>query len=122
MRARAIAAALAATATLAGCSSSTALVGHWVHSHEEDSTGVRTYRPSTYPFPLSRGRERWEFRADGTALHHPIAPADGLETHAGTWSLGDEGLLTIVTVASDRPWRFNVVTLDTGMLRLQVLR
>jgi hypothetical protein len=83
---------------------------------------VQTYRPSTYAFPLSRGREGWDFRADGTAIRYAIAPADGNEADTGRWSMGEGGLLT-VTIGSDaRPFRYNVLHVDTALLKLQILR
>jgi hypothetical protein len=105
-----------------GCGSSNAIVNHWIHSHEEDSTGVQTYRPSTYSFPPSRGREGWELRKDGTAVHDAIAPADGNDAFEGHWTLGDGGLLTITTSETPRPYRFNVLQVDSTILKLQVLR
>ncbi len=32
------------------------LLGHWIHSHEEDAHGVTVYRRKGYSFPPSRGR------------------------------------------------------------------
>ena len=38
---------------------------HWTHSREEDSEGIKVYRPNEYNFPPSRGREGFEL---GVAL------------------------------------------------------
>jgi hypothetical protein len=112
---------------LGGCSSmapttGNAIVGHWVHSYEEDSLGVQAYRPSAYRFPPSRGREGWEFRDDGTAIRWAIAAADGAEADSGRWSLSDARLLTITTKASALPFRYTVVHVDSSLLKLQILR
>ncbi len=45
-----------------------ALLGEWVHSHEEDEPGRKVYRRSGYPFPPARGRDAVELKADDTAV------------------------------------------------------
>ncbi len=69
------------------------LARHWVHSHEEDKGAVRVYRPRSYPFPRSRGRDAFELSADGTAVDHGIAPADGSTDAPAQWSLEGDRLV-----------------------------
>jgi hypothetical protein len=119
---RALAAGLLFLAALAGgCSSAQPIVNHWIHAHEEDSAGVRTFRPSTYDFPPSRGREGFDFRGDGTAIVYTIGPADGNLADTGRWALADR-MLTITLAAAPRPQRFEVAAVDTGVLKLRVMR
>ena len=55
----------------------------WVHSHEEDTDAVKVYRPSTFSFPLSRGRDKFQFQKDGTLIIYSIGRSDRLnEIHA----------------------------------------
>ena len=68
------------------------LVGHWVHSHEEDSAGLKVLRPRSFQFPPSRGREELELRADGSSVVHSPGPVDVPEMTAGTWELEGETL------------------------------
>ncbi len=49
---------------------------HWIHSHEEDGDDYRIFRPSSYEFPLSRGREGFEIKENGTFIWYRIAPAE----------------------------------------------
>jgi hypothetical protein len=71
------------------------LCQHWIHSHEEDNTekGYRTYRPSSYNFPPSRGRDGFEIKKDGTAIDHPIAPTDGNLTVQKKWKVEKDQLI-----------------------------
>jgi hypothetical protein len=39
----------------------------WVHSHEEDKGDEMIFRPSTFSFPPSRGRQGFFLNPDGTA-------------------------------------------------------
>jgi hypothetical protein len=68
------------------------LVGHWVHSHEEDSGDLRVFRPKSFEFPPSRGREELELKADGRSVVHSPGPVDVPEEAAGTWELEGETL------------------------------
>jgi hypothetical protein len=68
------------------------LVGHWVHSHEEDSGELKVFRPRSFQFPPSRGREELELKADGSSVVHSPGPVDVPEEAAGTWELEGETL------------------------------
>jgi hypothetical protein len=64
------------------------LAGSWVHSHEEDREGIQVFRPASYDFPPSRGRESFTLRPDGTAVAGLPGPDDrGISTDAGNWQL-----------------------------------
>lgn len=65
---------------------------HWIHSHEEDTPTEMVFRPSTYKFPLSRGRKSFALNADGTLAETGIAPTDRRQQSAGTWTLEDDQL------------------------------
>ena len=91
-----------------------ALIGHWVHSHEDDGDGEMVFRPATYPFPPARGRVSFELRRDGTYVESSPGPVDLPVQSAGGWScdggrliLGAEGDATghawdIVKAEADR--------------------
>jgi hypothetical protein len=67
-----------------------ALLGEWVHSHEEDEPGRKVFRRSGYPFPPARGRDAFELNADDTALVRGPGPTDMPEEKTGRWALEDE--------------------------------
>lgn len=68
------------------------LVGHWLHSHEEDSGDLKVFRPTSFQFPPSRGREELRLRSDGSSVVHTPGPVDVPEKAAGTWELEGETL------------------------------
>lgn len=59
----------------------------WVHSHEDDTEGMKAYRTDKYKFPPSRGREGFELKEDGAFTQYAIARTDGTEKVSGTWEL-----------------------------------
>jgi len=59
----------------------------WLHSHEEDSATETVYRPASYAFPRSRGRQGFELRPDRSLIEIGIAPTDGPHESSGTWTL-----------------------------------
>jgi hypothetical protein len=69
-----------------------ALLGHWVHSHEEDTEGVRVFRPRSFSFPPSRGREELELEPDGSSVARRPGPVDVPEEATGTWELEGQTL------------------------------
>jgi hypothetical protein len=59
----------------------------WLHSREEDSATETVYRPASYAFPRSRGRQGFELRPDRSLIEIGIAPTDGPNESPGTWVL-----------------------------------
>jgi hypothetical protein len=70
-----------------------ALLGRWVHSHEEDSEDETVFRPATHAFPPSRGRASFELRPDGSYVETSPGPVDVPEESSGRWSLEDGRLV-----------------------------
>ena len=64
-----------------------ALDRRWVHSHEEDTERELVFRPADREFPPSRGRMKFELKANGTYLESRPGPTDVPEEHAGKWQL-----------------------------------
>lgn len=58
----------------------------WKHSFEEDSEGVKIYRPFDFTLPPAFGRDGLELREDGTFIRYDIGPADGVIEVPGHWS------------------------------------
>lgn len=95
-----------------------ALVGHWVHSHEEDSHGSFVYRRAGYPFPRSRGRAGFDLRADGTLIGHGLGPSDRSAGSVGTWSITPDGSTLVLTYTSPskRERRLRIVSIAPDRL------
>src|SRR5262245_55790425 len=65
----------------------TRLCQSWVHSREEDTPTQTVFRPSSYPFPPSRGRSGYTFSADGTVKRRGIGPTDISTVKEGQWQI-----------------------------------
>ncbi len=94
------------------------LVGHWVHSHEEDTDDEMVFRPATRSLPPSRGRAQLELRADGTYVESSPGPVDLPEQSTGSWSLeGDRLLLTGGAGRPDYAWHITAAESDRLTVR-----
>ena len=88
------------------------MIGHWIYSHEEDTSSGRVFRRSGYPFPPSRGRQEYQLKPGGELIATGPGPTDRRLTVQGTWALEDHTLvlhlpsgdnrLQIVSVEADR--------------------
>ncbi|MCA9864219.1 MAG: hypothetical protein KC442_20755 [Thermomicrobiales bacterium] len=65
---------------LSGC-----LIGSWLHSWEEDTPAMVTFRPADHDFGPSRGRDGYEFQTGGILVYHGFGPADAPLTSVGEW-------------------------------------
>jgi hypothetical protein len=82
----------------------------WLHSHEEDTESEMVFRPSTYPFPPSRGRTGFELRADGSAAVLGVAPTDAPQEHPGTWTIDAAKQLLVHVPALQQTTRMAIVS------------
>lgn len=71
---------------------------HWIHSHEEDKGDVKVYRPSTFNFPISRGRDGFEIMQNGTFIVYGIGKADTLDKTFHSYSLMNTNKGIILTI------------------------
>jgi hypothetical protein len=96
------------------------MLGHWIHSHEEDAQGVMVYRPANYSFPPSRGRMGFEFREGGELVYYGIGRADGSEQFSGSWVIEERNRVRI-NVDSERIQTFvlQVVSCNDQALKLR---
>ncbi len=96
-----------------------ALYNHWVHSHEEDTEEAKVYRPGSYEFPPSRGREGFQVLEDGTFLYHAIAPADGNITKKGIWKWEDGKLKAYMDEGKEPEMAMEVMEVEEGVLKVR---
>ncbi len=80
------------------------LIGHWVHSHEEDSATEMIFRPASFSFPRSRGRDSFELQANALIERGP-GPADAATETRGTWSVSADGGLSFFHGAAKKAAR-----------------
>ncbi len=96
------------------------IFNHWVHSHEENVGDVDYYRPTTYQFPRSRGRQGFEFKKNGRFILYAIAPADGQERLVGTWRfLPPDSIAAEFPPQSQQQFRFQIVSCEKGLLKIR---
>lgn len=88
----------------------------WTHSYEEDTATEMVFRPSTYKLPPSRGRFSFELKADGGITEYAIGATDRSDSSEGTWSLEDNGLLSISSARNDSDRIFDVVSMTPEKL------
>jgi hypothetical protein len=85
----------------------------WFHSHEEDQGDEQVFRPSSWPFPPSRGRTGFDLLPDGTMRSAGPGRDDRPGSAEGTWDLQQNLLrladsrqgsqvFVLLSVASDR--------------------
>lgn len=67
----------------------------WIHSREEDSNEIQVYRPSTFNFPLSRGRIAFEIEKSGIFIQYGIGPDDTKKKVEGTWTIEEPNTIKI---------------------------
>jgi hypothetical protein len=70
-----------------------AIFKRWVHSREEDTEEIMVFRPATFEFPRSRGRNGFEIKEDGVFVLYTIGATDGPRAIRGTWKLNDPDIL-----------------------------
>jgi len=63
------------------------IVGKWIHSNEDDTPQIEVYRPESFNFPPSRGREAIVVRDDSTFDFITIEPNDTRKKTSGKWTL-----------------------------------
>ena len=67
----------------------------WTHSHEEDYDDIQVYHPSTFNFPLSRGRIAFEIEKSGIFIQYGIGPDDTKKKVEGNWTIEEPNTIKI---------------------------
>ncbi len=93
------------------------LIGHWIHSHEEDSSNQLVFRHPDHAFPPSRGRAEYRLDSGGMLLNTRPGPTDRRESAEGSWSLEEDATL-LLQPAGQSPQRFRVVSIEPDKLVL----
>jgi hypothetical protein len=97
------------------------LIKKWVHSYEEDSVDVTTYRPNDYKFPPSRGRRGMEFKPNGEFIRYDIAPSDGELPIYGKWETvkGKKAVQIRLTQPKAEAYQLEIVSVNENQLRVR---
>jgi hypothetical protein len=92
----------------------------WIHSREEDTKDVTVFRPSSFAFPPSRGREGIEFRENGEFFHYRIGATDRSEAVAGQWHVERDNIIEVdFPTARLSPYRLVVISVDNDALKVR---
>ncbi len=92
----------------------------WVHSFEEDTSGVTVYRSAGYAFSPARGRAGIEFKKDGTFVDWGIGAADASSAINGHWHIIGPGRVRISFEEDVRPSReLEILECDAGVLKIR---
>jgi hypothetical protein len=97
------------------------LFKEWRHSREEDTKGIRVFRPADHEFPAARGvREGLEFKKDGTFVRTGTGPDDRSRKFPGIWKA--EGKDTVAVEFKDKelkPLKIVIVSCDGKVLKIK---
>jgi hypothetical protein len=95
----------------------------WMHSREEDTTDIQVYHPSTFNFPLSRGRMGFEIQKNGTFIQYGIGPDDRQKKIEGNWTIEEEEPNTIkIDFATDKAiksYNMKIILCNGDVLRIR---
>ncbi len=98
------------------------LAQEWIRSPEEDDLQKgMIYRPSTYKFPPSRGRESMNLKSDGALIYRKIAPTDGIDTFNGTWTFDHETNILTLYISPESIQKYNLIWVDFDKLAIQLI-
>lgn len=94
----------------------------WMHSFEEDTEGIKVYRPTEYDFPPARGRDGIEFRPDGVFIDWGIGPTDASRGINGHWKMEGPGRVLVSFEGNVQPPRtLEILQVNSGILKLRQL-
>jgi hypothetical protein len=91
---------------------------HWIHSHEEDKADKKVYRPSTFEFPPSRGRDGFEIRENDEFILYITGPADKPEKILGNFTI-DSNKLNIELRSIQKSYTMTILSCDENLLIIQ---
>lgn len=96
-----------------------ALIGHWIHSYEEDGDGKMIFRREGFAFPRARGRASFELQAGHIWMDRPISSSDGNLRQEGRWTLSEGTDLNLSSSGKDAARVMRIITAEPDRLVLQ---
>ena len=91
---------------------------YWIHSHEEDTQDKKVYRPSTFEFPQSRGRDGFEIRENGEFILYIMGPTDRPEKIFGNFTIASNNL-NVKLVSIQKSYTMTILSCDENLLVIQ---
>ena len=91
---------------------------HWIHSHEEDTEDKKVYRPSTFEFPQSRGRDGFDIRENGEFILYIMGPTDRPEKIFGNFTIASNNL-NVELVSMQKSYTMTILSCNENLLTIQ---
>jgi len=92
----------------------------WIHSYEEDVDNIQVYRPTTYEFPLSRGRRGFEIKKDGEFIQHGFGPTDKTTKINGNWKNETPNVIKVdFGKEQNKSYKLKILSCDDNILRVE---
>jgi hypothetical protein len=95
---------------------------HWIHSYEEDKDDIQVYHPSTFNFPLSRGRMGFEIQKNGVFTQYGIGPDDRQKKIEGNWTIEEELNTIKIDFATDKAiksYNMKIILCNDDVVRIR---
>jgi hypothetical protein len=91
----------------------------WTHSHEEDYDDIQVYHPSTFNFPLSRGRMAFEIEKSGKFIQYGIGPDDTRKKVEGNWTIEEPNTIKIdFADKSIKSYKMKIILCNNDILKI----
>jgi hypothetical protein len=95
------------------------LFQRWVHSYEEDTEETQVFRPLSYEFPPSRGREGFDIRKDGSFTLLGPGRSDRGTAIAGHWVRSRDGIIVVTFEESYLNRKIRIIEVKPQILRIK---
>jgi hypothetical protein len=92
----------------------------WIHSREEDTNEIQVYRPSTFNFPLSRGRIAFEIEKSGIFIQYGIGPDDTRKKVKGNWTIEEPNTIRIdFADKSVKSYKMKIILCNDDIIKIR---
>jgi hypothetical protein len=95
------------------------LFQRWIHSYEEDTEEAEVFRPPSYEFPPSRGREGFDIRKDGSFALLGPGRSDRSTAIAGHWVRSSDSILVVTFEENYLNRRIQIIEVKPQILRIK---
>jgi hypothetical protein len=92
----------------------------WIHSREEDTNDIQVFRPSTFKFPLSRGRRAFEVERNRMFIQYGIGPDDTRKKIDGNWTIEEPNIIKVdFSDKSIKSYKMEIILCNHDVLKIR---
>ena len=91
----------------------------WIHSYEEDEGNKSVYRPKSYEFPPSRGRDGFQIKQNGEIIFKTIGETDTPQLILGNFQIKDQNNLHIEFKNSSMSKVMTIISCEKDLLVIE---